>query len=201
MLRATMETWKDIEGYEGYYQISDKGRVKSLSRIIKKNTVGECRTTECILKQTEDKRGVRRVSLRKHKHTKIHRVEKLVASAFLNEEKTDYIEHINGNKSDNHPGNLRYIGGGHMKIYRDIMAGVKRANKKHGPPTAHPLIFHAVISEELGEIGKALQDTYNPNSLHYGDFMRVEEEIIDLIAPAIRMLYGIKNKLFEEKFK
>ena len=36
-MQSTKEIWKDIQGYEGYYQVSNLGRVKSLDRIVKRN--------------------------------------------------------------------------------------------------------------------------------------------------------------------
>ena len=64
------ERWKDIEGYEGLYQISDYGRVKSLY-------------TNRILKCGIDKRGYTRVSLCKNKKITYYRINVLVAKAFV----------------------------------------------------------------------------------------------------------------------
>ena len=99
------EVWKDIEGFEGKYQVSDLGRVKSLPRYRVPK--------ERILKQSPDRYGHTFVSL--YKHDKDHRryVHKLVAFAFLNHY-TDgttrlVIDHINEIKSDNRAKNLQII--------------------------------------------------------------------------------------------
>lgn len=64
------ERWKDIESYEGLYQISDYGRVKSYY-------------TNKILKCGIDKRGYTRVSLCKNKKIGYYRINRLVACAFI----------------------------------------------------------------------------------------------------------------------
>lgn len=93
------EEWKDIPGYEGYYQVSNLGRVKSL------NYNRENRKQ--ILKQAKDYDGYCLVSLAKNnKHTtaKVHR---LVLQAFIGPSNL-HINHINKIKEDNRLENLEY---------------------------------------------------------------------------------------------
>ena len=59
------EIWKDINGYEGYYQISNLGRVKSLARTVN-NYLGCYKTKEKILKQHLNKNNYCRVYLLKN---------------------------------------------------------------------------------------------------------------------------------------
>ena len=95
------EIWKDIEGYEGFYQVSNMGRVKSLNynqtkkpRILKQITVG---------------RGYLRVVLRWNKPRKAYLVHRLVAETFLpNPDNKPTVDHLNTIKTDNVVKNLRW---------------------------------------------------------------------------------------------
>ena len=76
------EIWKDIEGYEGFYQVSNLGRVKSLHRLIKFSNGGTREYPEKILKQYKAN-GYWVVGLNNHgKKTQV-RVHRLVAEAFI----------------------------------------------------------------------------------------------------------------------
>ena len=95
-----VEIWKDIKGYEGLYQVSNLGRVKSLS-IYRKNSVCEYYSKEKILKPLKDKGGYLNVRLWKNKKGKTIKIHRLVACNFLEniENKRD-VNHINGIKTD-----------------------------------------------------------------------------------------------------
>ena len=95
------EEWRPIKDYEGLYEVSNMGRVRSLNY---KNT-----KEERILKLTKDKRGYLRVPLTKDKKRKIYRVHRLVALTFIpNIENKPCIDHINTIKTDNRVENLRW---------------------------------------------------------------------------------------------
>ena len=104
------EIFKDITGYEGLYQVSNLGNVKSLPRkMIKK---GIYISKEKILKQSVLTSGYYVVNLTKNKKQKVFTIHQLVAIAFLNHtpEKYDFIvDHINNNKLDNRVENLQVI--------------------------------------------------------------------------------------------
>lgn len=95
------EIWKDIKGYEGLYQISNLGRVKSLPR---NGTI----KTKRIIKYELDKYGYPQVILNNKKH-KCFRVHRLVAEAFiLNPQNKSTVNHIDGNKTNNKVSNLEW---------------------------------------------------------------------------------------------
>jgi acetylglutamate synthase len=103
------EIWKDIEGYEGYYQVSNLGRVKSLKRCyqLKVNTT-KC-VEERILSPRVNKLGYAQILLHKLSTRKTVLVHRLVASAFLKSNGLPYVNHKNGIKSDNRVENLEYV--------------------------------------------------------------------------------------------
>ena len=108
------EIWKDIPDYEGYYQVSSLGRVKSLPR---KKVL-----RERILKTALDGGGYQQVGLFLNAKRKIMKIHKLVAIAFLNHKPCGYkwvINHKNFIKTDNRLENL------------EIVTQRENANKKH----------------------------------------------------------------------
>ena len=96
------EVWKDVVGYEGLYQVSSIGRVKSLP---KSGPGGHLESI--ILKQNTDKDGYKWVPLRKNKAAHSTRVHRIVAQAFLPDYSDNLeINHKNEIKDDNRVENL-----------------------------------------------------------------------------------------------
>jgi len=108
-----MEQWKDIEGYEGYYQVSDLGNVKSLERITKGKVgtrLGRRLIRERILKPGTSEKGYLYINLCKESKLKGSKVHRLVATAFHpNPDDKPEVDHKNENKTDNRSSNLRWV--------------------------------------------------------------------------------------------
>lgn len=104
-----LEIWKDIAGYEGYYQVSNYGRVKSLKRWVLSKNNKKMPVKEKILKLQNDKDGYKTVELNKNSKGIHFRVHRLVADAFIpNPENKPEVNHINGIKYDNLLENLEW---------------------------------------------------------------------------------------------
>lgn len=103
------EIWKDIAGYEGYYQVSNLGRVKSLNRKIISGKGNRFTVGEMILKQTSDGRGYLNVGLTNQHGRKGFRVHKLVALAFVpNPNNYKEINHKDEDKTNNRADNIEW---------------------------------------------------------------------------------------------
>ena len=105
------EIWKDVPGYEGLYQVSSLGNVKSCSRIRKGGRHNCVRTyKEKQLKTTKSPYGYIYVQLYGENHTKKYFTHRLVALAFIpNLENKPSVNHINGIKHDNRVENLEWV--------------------------------------------------------------------------------------------
>ena len=104
-----MEIWKDIKGYEGLYQISNYGRVKSLERIIKCKNRSDFKIQEKLLKLGNHKRGYKTIMLHKNNFTKLFLVHRLVAEAFIpNLDKLPQVNHKDECKTNNVWTNLEW---------------------------------------------------------------------------------------------
>lgn len=99
------EVWRDIEGYEGIYLVSNFGRIKSLPR----RTPGLNANKEIFLKQFEDKDGYYLVNLYKNGKAKLTRVSRIVAKTFIpNPNKYPEVNHKDENPKNNHTDNLEW---------------------------------------------------------------------------------------------
>lgn len=104
-----LEIWKDIAGYEGYYQVSNYGNVKSLDRIVQSKQMQKSIKGK-VLKKSLMKIGYCSVNLcikGKCRQSLIHR---MVGMAFIpNPENKKEINHKNGIRHDNYYENLEWV--------------------------------------------------------------------------------------------
>lgn len=105
-----MEIWKDIKGYEGYYQISNLGRLRSLDRYIKFKKLGHTRLFKgVILADVFDSKGYNINCIKINQVKKNVKIHRLVAKAFIpNPKNKPQVNHINEIKTDNRATNLEW---------------------------------------------------------------------------------------------
>ena len=111
------EIWKDIDGYEGRYQVSNFGRVKSFWH------------GEHILKPVLLNIGYQQVTLCANGKHELVRVHRLVAKAFVdNPDNKPQVNHINGDKQDNRATNLEWVTASENR-YHAYATGLQRSGE------------------------------------------------------------------------
>lgn len=105
----TIEIWRAVQGYEGYYEISNLGKLKSLDRMVRQGN--HYRHVYGKIKHPHyTAYGYPAYTLCKNCKSKVIPIHLLVARAFIpNPENKKYIDHINTNKEDYSISNLRWV--------------------------------------------------------------------------------------------
>lgn len=104
------EIWKEISGYEGYFEVSNLGNFRSKDRIIKYKSNGTRLYPGKPLKTETIVEGYQRIVLMKEAIKKRYMCHRLVAQEFVpNPDNKPYVNHINGNKADNRAKNLEWV--------------------------------------------------------------------------------------------
>lgn len=107
-----MERWKDIDGFEGYYQVSDTGRVRSLDRVVTTTRYGKPLSMARkgkVLRSTVGRDGYPSIQIYKESEYYTFKIHRLVAKAFVeNPDSLPEVNHIDGNKKNNNAENLEW---------------------------------------------------------------------------------------------
>lgn len=152
------EIWKDIKGYEGSYQVSNLGRVKSVGRLIERNgTEDFYYIKERIRKPIKNNRGYLCVMLSKHCLSKGFQVHRLVAQAFIpNPDNLPQVNHKDENKENNCVDNLEWCTNEYNRNYSNI---TERTRELQGVSIDQFTIdgqfikTHRSIAEAANEVG------------------------------------------------
>lgn len=130
------EEWRDIPGQSGFYQVSDRGRVRSVDRLVVSSNGLRRNLKGKVLKQRPDEHGRLQVVLRNQKD---HRVHQLVMRAFVGPCPPGMVVcHSDGDNKNNRLENLRFDSRGNNS--RDaVKHGTHYQGKKTHCPRKHPL--------------------------------------------------------------
>lgn len=106
----TEEVWKPIPGYDGLYEASNFGRIRSLDKVVRsaRSRSGERTRRGRVLKQKRTQSGYMVIGLTKDGTQRTHRVHRLVMAAFHGPSVLT-VNHINEIRDDNHLKNLEYM--------------------------------------------------------------------------------------------
>lgn len=125
-----METWKNVVGYEGLYEISNLGRVKSCARVVEDSRTGTKTLKEKLLTLTVDSAGYCKVTLQDQGRNQVWKVHRLVAEHFCEKYLgCDIVNHIDCNTQNNKSSNLEWTT---PKGNTDHMHSLGRAYKAFG---------------------------------------------------------------------
>lgn len=152
------ESWKDVSGYEGLYQVSNTGKVRSLNFGRGMGRGGSAK--ERSLVPSPD--GYQRVILRKNGIRKSHFVHRLVAVAFVPvvDGKT-IVNHKDGNRSNNRADNLEWCDQQYNATYANAVQKRSRAVQMIDPATGEVLRTYYGVREAARETG-----IHYPNIIH-----------------------------------
>lgn len=145
------EIWKDVSGYEGMYQVSTFGRIRTVSHSVtsrsRNGTPYLLNVPARIKKATRGSDGYYDISLYKNNQPKYFSVHQLVAQTFLpNPDNKPTVNHIDGDKSNNHLDNLEWA------TYDEQMAHASKLGL---------LNYHSRDSEKYNSIAVANLERWN----------------------------------------
>lgn len=103
----TVEQWRPVRGYQGFYEVSDLGRVRSVDRVVGQRPNGPRLVRGRVLSPATDSGGYQGVALCKYGTQRTERVHRLVIEAFAGAAPGMVTDHINGDRTDNRLANLR----------------------------------------------------------------------------------------------
>ena len=125
------EIWKDIPSYEGYYQVSTLGNFRSLPRTVKYKSSGTRKYPGKPLLTETAKDNYQRIVLMKEGVKTRYQAHRLIALVFIpNPENKPFINHKDGNKSNNKVENLEWCTASENMVHAD-MTGLRDMSKHH----------------------------------------------------------------------
>jgi hypothetical protein len=150
-----MEEWKDIKGFEGMYQISDKGRLRSFKKMVQ----------PLILSVKNSKGWYLSIILCRDRKRVTVRIHRLVAEAFVpNPEGKPEVNHKDGNKQNNDASNLEWVTDRENVIHAvkqvpSMLSGINHYNKFVRPKPVQQLSLSGNILAEFPTAKEAQRAT------------------------------------------
>ena len=162
------EIWKGIKGYEGLYQVSNLGRVKSLERVSKHTKGYMAHYKEKILASISEKNGYVRTILTKNNTSKSYYIHRLVAEAFIpNPDNLPEVNHIDENKANNCVNNLEWCTHKYNSNYGT------RLKKEHISHINHPKLSKRVLCVETGIIYNSAHEANRQTNINLTNICKV----------------------------
>ncbi|SCC11074.1 NUMOD4 motif-containing HNH endonuclease [Rhodococcus qingshengii] len=144
-MNATQERWKSVVGYEGYYEVSDHGRVRSVDRTVVSSVGIPSRRRGCGISAGLTTRGYLGVGLSRDGESKPFSVHRLVAAAFCERVADgDVVRHLDGNKENNRAENLAW-GTDSENMIDQVRHGNHLHARKAHCPRGHELVMPNLV--------------------------------------------------------
>jgi len=179
------EQWKPIKGYEGLYEISNLGAVKSLPKEWVSCNNNPIKYKSKILKPTSKENSYAKIVLSKNKKQRTFYIHRLVADAFIeNVNNLMCVDHIDGNKQNNKVTNLRWC--------------THRENSHYSFKKKNPNKSIGISFNKNDKAWKA-HICINGEHIYLGSFKKEEDALnaylkeFNGIKPVISLPYWVKN--------
>lgn len=178
MVGKMIETWKDIHGWEGLYQISDKGNVRSLDRTMERKNGRVLVCCGKLLKPQPNSKGYLRVQLKSPGKTSVLFVHRLVAEHFVENpkpEEYEIVNHIDNNFQNNYWFNLEWttpLGNiqhakkqGRLDRTKEWLSNQRKALEKYDKPVIGYDPLTGIRWRYFGSIQEADRNGYTASSV------------------------------------
>ncbi len=155
MYNNRMEIWKPVVHFEGYYEVSDRGRVRRIAPWCDGRKTKPADTLKCNVKQS----GYVRVSLHREGVISEFAVHRLVMAAFVGPLPPGHdVNHKNGEKADNRVENLEYLTKSENQLhsYRVLGTASRPGSKHHNAKLTEDGVVQARILRSNGYMVKDL---------------------------------------------
>ena len=141
-----IENWKQCKGFEGYYEVSDLGRVRTVARESVKSNGRKCIVKENVLSQA-NVRGYKKVTLKCDGVRKDMRVHRLVVMAFIGEPSKEMVNHKDGDKTNNVLSNLEWATRSENELHA-YNTGLKKSTALHKSRTSEANKTRRTLSDD-----------------------------------------------------
>ena len=140
-LHPETERWLPVVGWEGYYEVSDLGRVRSVDRVIRYRDGRTTRQKGLLLRIYTNPDGYRSIQLSRSGSLTRRSIYQLVAESFHGPRptSTSEVQHLNGNSSDDRASNLRW-GTKSDNTYDSVAHGTHNRARRERCKNGHRLI-------------------------------------------------------------
>lgn len=167
------ELWKDVVGYEGYYQVSNSGRVRSVDRLVKGCYGSLQHRKSVILSAAINTAGYYSVVLTKNARGRMYRVHRLVAEAFLpNPKNLPVVNHKDEDKLNNSTENLEWCTYSYNTTYNKSMQKritTRNLNNSHG---CEKRVYQYNTNLQLVKVWKSLMEVSRELQLPWGNIAK-----------------------------
>ena len=199
-MKSFLETWKDIAGYEGLYQVSDFGEVRSLK-------YGKTR----VLKTGKHRNGYLLVNLWKEGKRKHHYIHRLVAQAFIqNPNNLPCINHKDEDKTSNVVTNLEWCSYSYNNCYgtrKERVAEANINNPKQSDIVLQMTLGYVLVKEwssmmecgrngfDQGSVSKCCNNKYGKQGNVYKGYRWIKKEDYDKLVDRLEENPELKDML------